>query len=67
MEKSSAYKFALAIITDKRNENRYCTTQIRNIKTGEVKATYTDVVKVLEEAYYNELEQEKRDASSVEI
>ena len=59
MNKLSALKLAHAIITDKRNENRYTMTQIRNKETLEISATYLDAVEVIEEIYKEELAKEK--------
>ncbi len=59
MNKASALHLVYSIITDKRNENRYCMTQIRDRETLTVEATYSDAVKVIEELYNEEKQKEK--------
>lgn len=59
MNKASALHLVHSIITDKRNENRYCMTQMRNRETLAVEATYSDDVRVIEELYNEEKQKEK--------
>lgn len=58
MKKASALHLVLSIITDKRNFNQYCTSQIRNRETLQVEAKYTDAVKLIEELYEEERQKE---------
>ncbi len=48
MNKLSTLKLIRSILTDKRNENRYFMTTIRN-KKGEVTATYHDAIDLVEQ------------------
>lgn len=56
MNRLSALKLAYAIVTDKKNENRYCMTQIRDKETCEVAANYYDAVQVIADLYKEEKE-----------
>lgn len=58
MNKLSALHLVYSIITDKRNENRYCMSQIRNKETLQIEATYYDAVKVIEELREKERQKE---------
>lgn len=58
MKKSAALKMALTIISDKRNENRYCMTHIRDYTSMEVVADYYDAVDVVNSAYAEALKEE---------
>jgi len=57
MNKLSTLKLIHIILTDKRNANRYCMTQIRDKKTLEATATYSDAVKLIEDMIIKEIKE----------
>lgn len=59
MERLSALKLAYAIVTEKRNANRYCMTQIRDRNTMEVTASYGDAVQIIKDLFEEEIKKQE--------
>lgn len=57
MNKLSTLKLIHIILTDKRNANRYCMTQMRDKKTLEVTATYDDAIQLIEDMIVAEIKE----------